>query len=730
MRFNLKTKSVIYMVLNILSFLLLVLFGMTLLGKDFFYYVGRGISYPYRFLFERAFDFKTLIVIATMVLVIVTFGYYLSRLLKKESIKMQNLLAPITILIMPFMIFVAIRANSIGIWKSKEIALVILTLISLVSYIATSILYLIDSFKNIHQDKIKKIEKNKTTVKVVKGRKIKKPFTALVLMQLRDKLDFSWTKNTKERIIKVALSLLKFVLVTVVAYLIIHYSRGLLNLFYHSEIIDVMIVVVGVLFVLSIISCAAGLMKNLYFSDDNKVLVTLPVTSDQLFFSKLIVFFVFEMKKNINFLLPIILAFVYSGFQHSQVSWVVFIWLWIPFILITLLPVLIGSLISIPLMYISRFFKKFPVIETIVILIAIVCGIALVVFIINLIPENINLALQWPYIRSFINNFLTGFKAYLSPLAYLVYAMVGNPVNMAIRHQINLYTVLSLLAVIALVGALIGISYITAKPLFFSMMTKSFEFDKNIIDREKKNKVRKPFITFVNKDFQINFRSVEISGNYLAVYIIVPILILLLNSIFAAMNTKLSGDIMTYAFNMLLILLPLLASNSMIATFYSKEGRAGYIKKTKPVNPIYPLVAKLLFNLVLSIPSIIITLAIFGRFSGIEIGNVILLSVAVLFIQYAHIFFSATMDIMNPQNEQYATVGDSIDNPNERNSTLLAFGMSIAIALISYFLFTESLNRTGSFIQASLKLAIIGLALLLFAYGSFALRIKAYYYEK
>ena len=268
------------------------------------------------------------------------------------------------------------------------------------------------------------------------------------------------------------------------------------------------------------------------------------------------------------------------------------------------------------------------------------------------------------------------------------------------------------------------------KPIFFKMLSKSFEFDKYVFDTEQKNIVRKPFVTFANKEFRINFRTVEFSGNYFIVYIIIPILILLLNNLFAAMNTKLSGEIMTYAFNILLILLPLLASNSMIATLYSKEGRAGYIKKTKPINPLGALVAKLLFNLVFSVISIIVSVAIFASFTKIGIAESIFLALAILLIQYGHIFYSATLDIMNPQNEQYATIGDEISNPNENKSTLVAFIMSFAIAFVSYVFLNESYSSSGSFLFGSVKIFILSL----FIFGSFLLmfllKIKAYYYER
>ncbi len=556
-----------------------------------------------------------------------------------------------------------------------------------------------------------------------------KKLRALVLMQIRDKLDFSWTATTKSKIQKIVLSLIKFILITVAVIFILKIIQ-LFGVFYYSQVVDVMIIFVSVLVVLSIISCTLGLMRNLYFADDNKVLVTLPLPSNTLFLSKIIIFYLYELKKSLDLLVPCILGFMISAFTNGQVTIAVFFWMWIPILLIVLLPVLIASFLSIPAMYINMLFKKFPIVEIIALIIAIGLAIFGVVYLINLIPENIDLIHQWPAIKQSINNFLMGWKEKTGILCYLVYVMTGSYEPAKLMYIIDWKTVLALVILIAIAAILVVLAYLIIKPLFFRMLTKSFEFDKNIIDTEKENKVHKPFITFVNKEFRINIRDVEFSGSYLAVYIIVPILILLLNSLFAAMNTKLSGDIMTYGFNMLLILLPLLASNSMIATLYSKEGRAGYIKKTKPINPITPLFSKLLFNLIFSIPTIVITVFIFASFSKIGAGVSILLAIAILLIQYGHIFYSATLDIMNPQNEQYATVGEEISNPNENKSTLVAFIMSIVIALISYGLFTESHLSTGSFVLAAVKILLIGIAIFASELTMFLLKVKAYYYEK
>ena len=556
-----------------------------------------------------------------------------------------------------------------------------------------------------------------------------KKLKALVLMQIRDKLDFSWLKDKKKRIQTIVLSIVKFLIITVIASLVLNYAR-VFGLFYASEIIDIMIIFYCIMLLLSIISCTSGLVKSLYYADDNKVLTTFPVSSGVLFFSKLIVYYVYEIKKSFSLLIPVTLAFLICTFNIGRITIVPFFWMWLPLLFIILLPVLVASFLSIPVLYIGRLFKKYPIIEAVMVLIFIGLAIFLAVFLIDLIPENIDLIHQWPAIRQAISNFFRIFKNQVGPICYLVYVITGSYHSSSLNYYMDLNTLLAMLVIVALIILLIALSYLVIKPIFFKMLTKSFEFDKNLIDKEIENTVHKPFISFVNKEFKINFRTIEFSGNYISVYIITPILILLLNNLFAAMNTKLSGVIMTYAFNILLILLPLLASNSMIATLYSKEGRAGYIKKTKPINPLTPLISKLLFNLLFSVPSITISVLIFAKFSHMELLVALFLALSILLIQYGHIFYSATLDIMNPQNEQYATVGEEISNPNENKSTIVGFIISFAIAFISFALFNESNLETGAFVLAAVKILLISTALFGFSLMMFLLKIKAYYYER
>ena len=93
--------------------------------------------------------------------------------------------------------------------------------------------------------------------------------------------------------------------------------------------------------------------------------------------------------------------------------------------------------------------------------------------------------------------------------------------------------------------------------------------------------------------------------------------------------------------------------------------------------------------------------------------------------------FSASLDIMNPKNEQYATSGEVIDNPNENKSTLFAFIISAIFAIIAYKFFSEAIvtNKVEDLVICVVKLLLIGLMYFVSMLYLFFKKVKAFYYD-
>lgn len=551
-----------------------------------------------------------------------------------------------------------------------------------------------------------------------------KAFVSVTKMQLKNKVDVSWTKSIKTIIRVVILTLLKSLIVGAIAFVML-YVLNLLGIYRAWNAYQIVIVILSLSLILSLISCTFGLTKNLYFSDDNKVLITFPLSANKIFISKIIVYYIYELKRSLTFLIPITLACFLMLFINSKISIFVFIWMWIPLLFIIALPVLLGALLSIPVMGIKILFNKVPPLRVVFYSLLAGGSIALVVYAILSIPYHIDFTNQILIISDALNNVLRTLERFLLIEKQLVYLMIGdlngNMYGISIWIPIRFIVLLVSLVVLAL------ISYYISRPLFLKMVSKTIEKDAGITKTTKNVKHHKVF-TFFNKELKINIRNINVLGTLLVTYIVIPILILLLNKIFGAMDLSNLGRVMSCAFNILLICLPLLATNALVASMYSKEGRAGYIKKTKPVKPYIPLLAKMSLSVILSIPSIIISVIVFAITGdiGIKFYDAIILILAIFALHLGHMLYSASLDITNPQNEQYATSGESTQNPNEDKSTIVAFALAIVFALFTFILVNESLIR-NIYTIACIKLLFIGGLILLAGIFLFFKNIKAYY---
>ena len=557
-----------------------------------------------------------------------------------------------------------------------------------------------------------------------------KQFWHLSLFQLKDKIDFSWVKSRKTLIQAIVFGVLKFAVVVAVAFGLLYLLTliGFVNKY--QDALPLFTIFLVVMFTLNVISSTYNLMKTLYFADDNKVLITFPVTANKLFFSKIFVYFVFELKKSLSILVPVILGFLIFeiiGYKGTEITIWSFFYMPIPVVIFVLIQVLLASILSIPFLYIYQFLKKNPIIELIGVIVLVGAGLLLVIRAISLIPEDIDLNIQWPaFVKSF-EDFIVAVDKYIYPMNLFSRVFTGEFGGAGTHYAFNIWTFLKTLIAIGGAGLLGLIAFLLIRPFYFRMMNKTFEFDKNPNLAQKKNIRHKKYVTFANKEFKLSFRDFDISGSYLAIYIIVPILLFFMDKVISAISTSMRGDNIAIAVNLLLTILPLLASNSTIATLYSKEGRTAYITKSNPVNPFVPLTSKLLFNLIFCIPSIVGCAVIFGNFiasdaTPVKIIIPIFFALSVLLLQYAHIFFCAAQDLMNPQNEAYATTGSDFNNPNETRATIAAFIASFIIAGLFYFMLTESM--------ASIRLFILSAALFGGFLYLFIKKVQVFYYEK
>ncbi len=549
---------------------------------------------------------------------------------------------------------------------------------------------------------------------------VKKSFSSLInltMMQLKEKMNFSFKQNIKKSLISLSFFLIGFALVTVACNYIIAFAKRMRVFDFNGAFpTNVLVVIFTLMFGLSLIFTTVSLVKALYFSRDNFVLLTLPTTPSIVFLSKLLVHYVNELKKNALFLIPLFIAFgINTGKPIYYYPWMI-----VMFLFIVTLPVLLGALISIPAMYIYQALKKVKVVMYILLLGLVVGLIVLAAYIISIIPPNINLQDTWGTTYFQIRGFLSDFEHGALPMTWLVELLVGKNLAANMFSIRTLYILLGLLGTIGVLGVL---CFVLSKPLFISMASKPFEYKKNMNARIRKERKLTPFLAVIKKEWVLALRDNTITTLVIQLLIIMPLAVALLNSLYNAMNTKFLGTQLTVCFNFFIVLLFMLSANIRMATAYSKDGSSAYLNKLQPSECGKLLFAKLTINLVAGVVGLIESVVVYSMYHAITPEMYTMFAFSILFVFVAHLFGSAQYDLMNSQAQQFATFASQANNPNENKSIVMTFVLSLLFAGFWMILSLENAKT------AWIKILVLAVAYMAIKIYFFFLRIKVYYKE-
>lgn len=546
-----------------------------------------------------------------------------------------------------------------------------------------------------------------------------KTLIPLVAMQLKDKLDFNPKANWKATLFKIIFAILKFVIITGLIYVGFYVLSMLRLISLGAGIPDkFLLVVFTFMLCLSFLTCTVGLVKSLYYAKDNQVLLTMPTSRINIFFSKIIVYYIYEFVRNITYILPLLIAY---GIINNY-AFYYYLWATLSLIWITGLSVMVGALLSIPAMFISTFFRNNKYLLYAVVVAVIGFGVWGIVSVINLIPENLNIIESWGTTFWQIQDFLSAFKSKMLPFSWVLESVIGS--RYGVSHKL-LYGKqwLCLLGVFATIAVLVGLCYLIVRPLYFHFASSPFEYKRSYKTKSKKNKKTIGFFSSLKTELLLYLRNSSKLFSLLGVAIGMPIAILLLNKIYGAMDTRLQGAYMTITFNILVTMLLLLSSSVTMSKVYSEEGNSAYLLKTNPKPYLSSLVAKIIPNALVMTLSLIATVIVLDKNASGFI-NAPLLFFCLEGFYLGHLMWSAELDIMNPQIAQYAATGTHTNNPNEVKSTIYAFILSILMAFLVFTLIEEGVTLFW------IKAMILGITFFIVRLYLYVMKIKVYYKEK
>lgn len=387
----------------------------------------------------------------------------------------------------------------------------------------------------------------------------------LLKLDLKSRFGFGsriGSKNVLKWTFNLLYTLLLYAVVVVGIYFVtkMFVSNGTLN--YHF-----LVLAAGIAIVIQLVVCTATLVKALYYSGDNEMLLRFPVSGEEIYLAKAAYVFINNLLISAAIMLPIYISYgalTNAGFGFFVLSVIVTV-------LGSLLPFMIANIIAIPVMMLVNVIRnQFTVI--LIVLIAIVVG-AFSIYMTLL--KDILVYIQTNEIQLFSAETvaqLDRFTKFAVPFNLYANVLYG------VKPWGSFFAVLGITAVFG-VGA-----FFIVKKFYFATILRGIETGKMSFTRPPRNRQLPVFITVLQREFRLIFRSVNYSFQYLCMAIAAPVMVYFCNDIAATVAVNSIGDRVLPGLTLLVVTIFVTVIVSFSSTAVSREGNNFYHTKVIPLS--------------------------------------------------------------------------------------------------------------------------------------------------
>lgn len=486
----------------------------------------------------------------------------------------------------------------------------------------------------------------------------------LFRLQMDNKYDIFKHKDVKTFLMLVFKYLILAIAIILTLYLILNKIFFMLFINVNE---DLMSIVLFATQAISFVFAVASILRTLYFSKDNELFMVMPVTFNQLFISKIMMIYINELIFNVLYMFPILFTFGLLG--NFSIWYFLLLIVFVP--ILPVLPIALASLISIPLMFVVKFFKK-NIWETIITILIMVATIfVLYMELVSQISGAINIAEK---------QIATGLK-------------VNNAIK-KIGSAIFLYNNLALSIVkfkmmwfpfAYLFGSILVfmLCFLIIKPFYYKVATISLENSTKTKPKVGKFKKRKPLNELLLNEIRTTFRSPAYIFQFFLFPLFMPLIVYTYDKLLITIAVNQAGQNMILGSHILILSIIALMSNTISSIAISKEGSNFYLSKVSPVSYQTQVAAKLIFNVIFTISAIIVTTITTFIFTELEPLFILLSSIVVIFLSLGHIVHSFDIDLQNPVLNWYDNSEISQMSKSTTKSMIYALVLSLGVFVLA-----------------------------------------------
>lgn len=497
---------------------------------------------------------------------------------------------------------------------------------------------------------------------------------SLLRLELRSRFGSKVESSVKSKIMK-SLN----VLFTVVIYgILVAGIYFLTEMFVKRSNLTFEFLVLSTVFTMVLTTAVAigNVVKNLYMSGDNELLLRFPVSGKEILLAKSIYCFIHNVIINAMVILPFYIIFgivTHAGAGYYFASFGVML-------VAMLLPYAIANLLAIPVMMLVNFVKN-QFLLVLIFLIALICaGFILYMTALSGILEYMKEEGKSMFSADMIARY-SQFAANAYPFKWYAVLLASSVTGTFTALE----TGLSFLWVFLMTAALgVGAYFVTTRAYYKTILT-GIESEKVSFHKKTPNVCRSVFGTLLHREFFLILRSFNYSFQYLAMAVAAPVMVYYCNDLAATMGKDTVGGAIVPGLTLLVIIIFVSIIVSFASTSVSREGNAFYHTKIIPVSYTQQILAKLFLYAVVGTGSVVLSCIVVAAAFGTEKAGYLLssLDIGCIFIISEMLVLALTClaiwaDVKSPT---FNVVGDGeLVSANKNVAVSLLVGILVAVA--------------------------------------------------
>ncbi len=486
-------------------------------------------------------------------------------------------------------------------------------------------------------------------------------------LQLDESINLFKKGKTTNKVLKTILTIFLYVLIIAVVSVILCFA--FLRFVTIGLLPSVNLFAVLLLFtqMLSFIIAICSVIKNLFYSKQNDFLMALPCSHNQVFLSKLLVLYFFELIANTLYTLPILIA--YSLIATVSIGYYFMSLLFL--FLLPLISLVFAGFVSIPIIYITNKLKQVPAVASVIIVLLVACLLGLYMWLIISFTKSIDFNSGQTSIITNINGIVNNIAGYAYIFEFAAECILANA---------GWWWRLLCIIAITLIFAVLTILF--AKKCFFNLAMKNSETTTKQAKKAGKDYVESSFKSIIRKEVKTLFRAPGSVFQYFIFTILMPFIVLMYDLLLTSVTVNQTGQALIVASHVLVVAILAMLSSIVSATTISREGGNFYIAKISPSSPRTQIYAKIVFNLMFTYPALILTGVITWLFTDISLVYNILTIVAAMIISFGHIITSILLDLRKPVLDWF----DANEIENVSKSTKISMVLGLVYAFIMFII--------------------------------------------